>query len=86
MASSTNGPRELCEASLQTASECIAFTRDRIALLSDIFEGDGLVRTRDFSLSVHGANAVNEMLLEMQDRLDRALEILKADALRAGAE
>ncbi|MCR5258758.1 MAG: hypothetical protein K6E40_11445 [Desulfovibrio sp.] len=86
MASRTNGMREFSACSSQDASECVAFARDRIAFLSDVFEGAGLVRTRDFQLSVHGANAVSEMLLEMQDRLDRALEILKADALRAGAE
>ncbi|MCR5259218.1 MAG: hypothetical protein K6E40_13805 [Desulfovibrio sp.] len=86
MDSRTNETREFSARSVQDASECVAFARDRVAFLSDVFEGDGLVRTRDFQLSVHGANAVSEMLLEMQGRLDHALELLKADYLRVGAE
>ena len=86
MASRTNGMREFSACDTQDASECVAFARDRIAFLSDVFEGDGLVRTRDFQLSVHGANAVSDMLLEMLDKLDRALELMQADAIRIGAE
>ena len=86
MASRTNETRELSASSLQAASDCITFTRDRLALLSDLFEGDGFARTDDFQLSRHGADAVSQMLVEMLDRLEQAVELLKADGVRVGAE
>jgi len=86
VASLRNETRELSASSIQTASECIAFARDRIAFLADVFEGDGSVRTSDFQLSKHGANAVSEMLVEMLCRLEEAFDALNAESLNIGAE
>ncbi len=86
MASRTNGTREFSAASIQTASECISFARDRVAFLCDVFEGDGSVRVSDFQLSKNGANAVSEMLVEMLCKLEEAIDALNAESLRVGAE
>ena len=64
---------------IERACAALAFVGDRLALLIDIFEGDGLARRGDFSLSARGAEAVTEMLCEMDTRLDEAQQILMQD-------
>ena len=64
---------------IERACAALAFVGDRLALLIDIFEGDGLARRGDFSLSARGADAVTEMLCEMDTRLDEAQQILMQD-------
>jgi len=66
-------------ASREAICGSLASVRDRIALLADLFEGDGLQRRGDFSLSAHSADAVCEMLIDMGSRLDNAIEALSAD-------
>ena len=80
MADNTTSTRASAEEShIERACAALAYVGDRLALLIDIFEGDGLARRGDFSLSARGAEAVMEMLCDMDTRLDEARQLLMPD-------
>lgn len=86
MTSRTNEVVELSMSTVDSVRATLGYIGDRLALLTDIFTGDGLQRRGDFQLSGRGAEAVAEMLVEMDERLSQVAEALSQENVALGAE
>ncbi len=75
------------ERRIESVCAALASVGDRIALLTDIFTGDGVSRRgEDFQLSARGADAIAEMLVDMGERLDDARRVLTQDGFCSDAD
>lgn len=87
MANRVNEAIEFSPSTINSIRATLGYVGDRLALLTDIFTGDGVMRRNEnFQLSARGAEAVAEMLVEMDERLDQASEALSQENAPIGAD